>query len=157
MLPMPSALGGLLSSSLQRTATIASTYCLQVFGVPAVAQGNIIWLTDDSIGVAEACNGLRMLTSFCAMAVAACRPSWQKAALLMSAPAIGVVANITRITMTGIAYEWGSGRAAGAVFHDVAGWLMMPIGLALLAVELAVLARLVLSDDSEALAKTTAL
>jgi exosortase len=151
MLPIPGAIGGLLSSALQRIATIASTYFLQVLAVPAVAQGNVIWLTDQQIGVAEACNGLRMLTSFCAMAVAACfvldRPRWQKAAILLSAPAIGIAANIFRITLTGLAYEWGNPRVAGAIYHDVAGWLMMPIGLFLLGLELLILSRILLPED----------
>lgn len=151
MLPLPNSVGGLLSASLQRTATISSTYMLQLLGIPAIAQGNVIWLSTETVGVAEACNGLRMLTSFCAMAVAACfvleRPIWQKGVILLSAPLIGLAANLCRVTATGAAYEWSDSEAFSTFIHDFAGWLMMPLGIALLWGELKILQHIFLPAD----------
>ncbi len=70
MIPLPSGFAALLSGQLQRVATIASTFVLQLCGLPAVSEGNVIWLSETQIGVAEACSGLRMLVSFAALAVA---------------------------------------------------------------------------------------
>ena len=44
-----------------------------------------------------------------------------------------------RIAATGILIDAVDAEWAHRVFHDLAGWLMMPVALALLAVELRVL------------------
>jgi exosortase len=154
MIPIPSGLAGLLSVQLQRIATLASTFVLQLGGLPAVAEGNIIWLTETQIGVAEACSGLRMLVSFAALATGACllirRPLWEKAIVLASVPMLAIVANVARITATGAAYEFGSAELADKIFHDLAGWLMMPLGLGLLLAELAILSRIFLPAEQTA-------
>jgi exosortase/archaeosortase family protein len=72
------------------------------------------------------------------------RPLWEKLLLVVSAIPIALVVNVLRITATGMLYELVSSQAAKLVFHDFAGWLMMPIALAILALELQFLKRLVL-------------
>ncbi len=152
MFPLPAAIGGMFGAKLQAMATLASNFTLQLVGVPAVAEGNVIWLSTQPLGVAEACNGLRMLTAFFAISVAACfildRPIWQKLALLISAPVIGVVANVFRITLIGVVYEQGPSESMAAFVHDLAGWLMMPLAIVMLIVELWVLSGLVLPEES---------
>lgn len=152
MLPLPSVIGGMLKTNLQSIATTASCYSLQVLGIPAISEGNVIWLSTQAVGVAEACNGLRMLTSFFAISVAACfvldRPIWQKVVLVLSAPMIGVIANTFRITLTGIVYEQGVSESVSEFVHDFAGWIMMPLAIAILMVELWILSGLVLPDES---------
>jgi len=146
MIPLPRHIGNQLAGALQQIATAGSTFLLQVLGLPAVAEGNLIYLTDSTLGVAEACSGIRMLMSFFALTTAICilvdRPWWQKIVIWLSAPAIAIVANVLRITSTGIAYEYGSERTAQMIFHDLAGWLMMVVGLALLWIELATLSKI---------------
>ena len=146
MIPLPGALGGLLSDALQKIATISSTYFLQTVGIPAVSEGNVIWLTEKPLGVAQACSGLRMLTSFFALAAGVAlvidRPWWEKSLIILSAPAIAIAANVLRISATAGAYEFGNEKMAELIFHDLAGWLMMPVGLLLLWAELFLIAKL---------------
>jgi exosortase len=71
MLPFPFQVEGLLSAPLQRLATVTSAYALQTFGLPAVSEGNIIYIDDMKIGVLEACNGLGMLSAFFAISATA--------------------------------------------------------------------------------------
>lgn len=153
MLPLPAAIGGVFGAKLQAIATVISNYMLQLVGIPAVAEGNVIWLSTQPLGVAEACNGLRMLTAFFAISVAACfildRPIWQKLALVASAPAVGILANVFRITLIGVVYEQGPSEATSVFVHDLAGWLMMPFAIVILMLELWVLSHLVLPDESE--------
>lgn len=160
MIPIPSGLSGLLSGQLQHIATLASTFVLQLIGLPAVSEGNIIWLSQTQIGVAEACSGLRMLVSFAALAVGACllirRPLWEKLVIIASVPVVAILANIVRVAATGIAYEYGSAELADRIFHDLAGWLMMPLGLAMLFAELAVLSRVFLPDERQMVLRTQA-
>jgi exosortase len=133
-------------------ATQASTYGLQTLGCPAFADGNIIVLKDKALGVAEACSGLSMLLVFFAMATAVAliilRPWWEKVIILASAVPIAVLANVGRITSTGLLYQMGRGREAELVFHDLAGWLMMPAGLAMIGMELKILGRLTVVSES---------
>ena len=153
MIPLPGACSELLAHPLQRMATISSTYCLQVLGVPAVAEGNVILLTSGKIGVVEACSGLRMLLVFFAVctaaALVAARPIWEKVVMVLSAIPIAIAANVIRITSTGILHETIGGKAADAFFHDAGGWLMMPIALTLLVVEMRLLTNLTETETHE--------
>lgn len=146
MIPLPGFVAGQLSHPLQRVATLASTYSLQTVGVPAVAQGNVIWLSNGKIGVVEACSGLRMLMLFFAITVGASflvrRPLWEKAFIASSAVAIAVIANVFRITVTGLLHEVAGAELAEVVFHDLAGWLMMPVATVLLWIEIHLLSKL---------------
>ena len=151
MIPLPGVLAGQLSGVLQWVATGVSTFSLQTLGVPAVADGNIISLSTGQIGVAEACSGLRMLYAFVALCVGACLVidrSWlEKGIIAGAAIPIAIVANCIRITATGLAYEHASPEMAEHIFHDVAGWLMMPLGFVLLMICLALMDRLIEHDE----------
>jgi exosortase len=137
MIPLPFRVQFLLGSTLQSMATKASTYLLQTFGVPAIAEGNVILLSQTKIGVVEACNGLSMLLTFFALAAGFVllleRKWWYGVILIAAAAPIAVAANVIRITATGILYEAAQDRWARIVFHDLAGWLMMPLGVIMLA------------------------
>lgn len=137
MIPLPYRLQFALGSKLQSIATYASTYLLQTVGVPAIAEGNIILLTKERLGVVEACSGLSMLVTFFALAIGfalVIHRHWlYSIAMVLAAAPIAVLANVIRITVTGILYEANQNKMAQVVFHDVAGWLMMPFGVAVLA------------------------
>ena len=147
MMPLPHRVQAMLGGTLQSVATAASTFALQTLGVPAVAEGNVILLTDSRLGVVEACNGLSMLMTFFALATGAAilarRHPAERAALVLSAVPIAVLANVVRITTTGLLFEANRSDLARVVFHDLAGWLMMPLAVAMLLVELHVLGRAV--------------
>ncbi len=152
MVPLPSFLSGQLSGLLQQIATTVSTFAFQTLGIPAFAEGNIINLSNGTIGVAEACSGLRMLYAFFALTVGACMVidrAWpEKAIIALSAIPIAIVANCIRIIATGFAYEYFEPETAQHIFHDVAGWLMMPVGFTILLGVLGILDRLVVPDES---------
>jgi exosortase len=146
MIPLPYFAAVAMSGPLQRLATVTSTYVMQTFGLPALAEGNVIMLNEHRIGIVEACSGLRMLVVFFALSTAVVLGSkrhWiDRCLILASAIPIALISNIIRVTTTGLMYNLGYSELASHFFHDVAGYLMMPIGLGLLWVELAVLSRL---------------
>ena len=149
MVPLPYRLATALSGPLQELATVVSTYLMQTIGLPALSEGNIIHLNEESIGVVEACSGLSMLMVFFALSTLVAvlstkRPLVERLVLVASAVPIALVSNILRITATGVLHETSNSATAKAFFHDVAGWLMMPIGLAFLWMELKIMARLFL-------------
>jgi exosortase len=151
MIPLPYSLSEALSGPLQQLATICSTFLMQVVGLPALAEGNTIKLNEQTLNVEEACSGLRMLMVFfalsTAMAVLIDRPWIDRFILLASAIPIALITNVLRVTSTGILYETVGGETAHAFFHDVAGWLMMPLALGLLWVECKVLTHLFILPD----------
>jgi exosortase len=143
MLPLPFSVEGALSHPLQRLATYLSTYALQTMGFAAVSEGNIILLDTSRIGVVEACNGLGMLVTFFAMTTATIlivrRSLLESLLIVLSAIPIALIANVLRITVTAVLHNQVGGRIADVVFHDLAGWFMMPVALSLLWVEFRVL------------------
>lgn len=148
MIPLPSSVEAMATAPLRRIGTIASTYLLQTFGLGAVAEGNVITLSEHQIGVAEACSGLRMLMSSTALAYGLAfiiqRPLWERLIILLSALPIALATNVFRIVITGLCYEYAGPELAEKVFHDFAGWLMMPMAIGLLWVLMAILSRLII-------------
>jgi exosortase len=143
MVPLPFQLESLLGWPLQRLATISSTYLLQTMGLPALGEGNVIVMNEARIGVVEACSGLSMLVLFFAIATGVAMladRSWiDRVVIVASAIPIALIANIARITITGVLHETVGERIANIVFHDLAGWLMMPLAVILLGIELRLL------------------
>ncbi|HUY91123.1 MAG TPA: exosortase/archaeosortase family protein [Pirellulales bacterium] len=136
MIPLPFRAEHLLSFPLQRVATKLSCWLLQSLGRPAVAEGNVIYLNDITLGVAEACSGLRIFMSIAALAyiymVLAKRDWWMKAILCASVLPVALLTNAVRIVATALLHEWVSGEAAHKFSHDLAGWLMAPLAAGLL-------------------------
>ena len=151
MYPLPDRVENMILNPLQRTATVVSTFALQTMGVPAFSEGNRILLPNVELGVVDACSGLRMLTIFLALSVAITmvtdRPWWERIVIILSAIPIALIVNITRITATGLLYMVNE-HLAERVFHDLAGWVMMPMALGLMYVELQLLSHLFIEDDS---------
>jgi exosortase len=146
MIPLPYRYAVEMSGPLQRIATLSSTFVMQVIGLPALSDGNLISVDDVTINVAEACSGLRMLVVFVALAAAVAivsrRPLLDKIIVLVSAVPIAIVSNILRVTVTGVLHHTTTNDLANTFFHDVAGWLMMPLALGLLWLELKILSAL---------------
>ena len=149
MVPLPYVLEIMVGGPLQRVATTATTFALQTLGYPALAEGTVILLNEANLNIVEACSGLRMLVIFFALSTAVAmvvhRPLWEKILIVASAVPIAVVVNVIRITATGVLYDSVSSQAAKAVSHDLAGWLMMPLGLLFLQAELSLLKRLLIT------------
>jgi exosortase len=147
MLPLPYRVESALGQPLQRLATLASTYVLQTLGFYASARGNIIELNSTKLGVVEACSGLGMLVTFFAMTVAVAivleRPLLDRVIIVLSAIPVSLIANVVRITATGILGETIGAQVAHEVYHKYAGLLiLMPLALALIWLELKILERL---------------
>ena len=147
MVPLPSRFSDVLSGTLQRIATMMSTWMLQLFGQPALAEGNTISLGDHLLEVAQACSGLRIFVGIMALAFfvvfMARRRWWQNIAVVASVLPIALVANTLRIVFTGLFMEWFPGEETEKLAHDVAGWVMIPLACAQFALFMAYLNQLI--------------
>lgn len=168
MIPLPGVVQALFSEQLQQLATRLSVLVIQTLGIPSVAQGNVIQLTDRPLEVARACSGLRMTMLFFAICIGAAfvarRPLWEKLLIVCSAAPIAIMSNVTRIVLTAVAYQiaakWPSLidlETQGETIHNWAGYLMMPIGLLLLWIELSILSKLLIAPSSRPLVVGTML
>jgi exosortase len=144
MLPMPYRVEVALAQPLQRIGTLVSVYALQTLGFAPFAEGNVIVIKEHHIGVVAACSGLSMLLIFFALSTAVAlvskRPLLDRLIIIPSAIPIAVICNVIRITVTGMLHVLVGPRIANLVFHDLAGWLMMPMALGFLWLELKLLA-----------------
>ena len=165
MLPLPPSLNATLAAQLQMLATLGSTSLLQALGLPALAEGNVIYIGTHQLEVEKACSGLSMLMTFAALIAATTilieRPIWEKLVLLASAVPIALVSNIVRIVLTAWAYhkigpeglvlprslDPKGAWTVGKLSHDTAGWAMMPIALVLVWIELRLMAWLVVEEE----------
>jgi exosortase/archaeosortase family protein len=78
------------------------------------------------------------------------RRGWfDRLTIFLSAVPIGVLMNVLRITVTVWLYQVADAHTARVVFHDVAGWVMMPAALLLMWLELLFLSRLWLPQERE--------
>ncbi|MGL4555309.1 MAG: exosortase/archaeosortase family protein [Gemmataceae bacterium] len=154
MIPLPFRVANMLSGQLQWFATVTSTYVMQMMGLPALAEGNTILLNEHHIGIVEACSGLRMLVVFFALStgvVLVVQRHWiDKLIIFLSAVPIALLSNLFRVTATGVMYDFGLSEMASHFFHDLAGWVMMPLALAMLWAELKLLDALFLDAPKDA-------
>lgn len=152
MIPLPHELERNVGQPLKTAATVSSTFLLQTFGQPALRDGNLILIDDVKIGVVDACSGLKMMVTFAAFSVGAVllmkRTRFEKFLVVLGIVPIAIIANVLRITATGFAHLWIQDKATFDFCHDLFGWLMMPVGLALLSVELWALKRLVVDEPT---------
>ncbi len=157
MFPLPPLNNEIIALPLQEIAATGSCFLLQLSGRWAIQEGNTIDLTTahgvkERLDVALACNGLSMLMTLAATMTAtiiliSSLPTWKRIVLLISVVPIALVTNMSRIVATGWCYYLIEGPTAKAWAHDVSGWMMMPLALALVGLELAILAWLVPVDN----------
>jgi exosortase len=157
MFPLPGALNELLALPLQSIAATSSAFLLQLTGMWVIQDGNVINLSTahgmEKLDVALACNGLRMLMTMAATVIAAVivipLPRWKRIVLVLSVVPVALVSNMARIVGTGWSYYLFEGAVARHSAHDWAGYMMMPLALALVGVELGVMSWLVPKENED--------
>lgn len=146
MLPLPQSIHFRVMLPLQSLATTAAVFCLETMGYAVVREGNIININGNMVAVSEACNGLRMVTSFFIIAglvvLLIRRPWWEKLIVLVSSLPVALLCNVVRLTITAVAFTILSGDRLKVLFHDFGGYAMMPLALGVVILELWFLARL---------------
>lgn len=155
LLPLPTAVNDSLSQPLRSLATTASTQVLRATGLWVMPEGNVIVVGGEPLEVAEACNGLSMLMSLAATVAAAAAlipmAPFKRIILLFSIVPVALFSNVIRISATAWCYHQFGAKVGGAWAHDLAGYLMMPLAMALVGLELWVLSWLVV-ETTEAVA-----
>ncbi len=102
-----------------------------LLGFQIEQQGNVLILPSGSVGVEEACSGIRSLTAclFAGSFLAAVflKPFWKKVLLVLCAMLLAFITNLFRsFFLTGWAYAYGSQSIEGTV-HDLTGYAILVV------------------------------
>jgi exosortase len=130
MIPLPKVIYGQITLPLQLFASSVAEQVLTILDIPVLREGNIIQLTHKTLNVVEACSGIRslMALSFLGLVYGFFFDSkqWMKWALLAATIPIAILANASRVAMTGILTEYNPELADG-FFHMLEGWVIFVV------------------------------
>ncbi len=135
IVPVPGMLRQQISIPLQEH-TAAVTYAVfQTLGVPISLSGSVLELNGMEVGIAEACNGLRMVFALALVSYAFAFGTplrWYVRLIVVGlSPVSAIVCNVIRLVPTVWIYgEWG--EAQGKIFHDYSGWAMLVVSFLIL-------------------------
>jgi exosortase len=136
MVPLPAIVMNGVAFPLQLFAARTATFCLYNLGIPALREGNVIALAHTRLEVAEACSGIRSLLALLCLAAVYGQmtrtTTWQKWVLLAAAVPIAIVANVIRVSGTGVLAHLVGVETAEGFYHSFAGWVVFMVALALL-------------------------
>ena len=132
MIRIPTFIYSQITLPLQLFASQVATLSLSMLGIPVLREGNVLELASQKLSVVEACSGIRSLLSLGFLALVYAyffdkRP-WMRAVLLLAAVPIAIVANSSRITITGILSEIDPKLAEGA-YHSIQGFVIFIVAL----------------------------
>lgn len=134
-IPLPVLVYNKLAGPLQLLASSVSTELAQWLGVSVYRDGNIIYLADTTLGVAEACSGLRSVSSLAVAALLlSClelRRTGTRLTLLVLALPIAIGFNVLRVAGTALLSERDPALGSG-FYHGFSGWLIFLAGFGVL-------------------------
>jgi exosortase/archaeosortase family protein len=127
--PMVSVIESQLNLFLLRKVVTVVSFVFDVLGLPIEQQGNVLVLPTGSVGVEDACSGIRSLTAclFAGSFLAAVFLDrlWKKVSLVAAAMGFAFLTNLLRgLFLTGWAYRNGPDAIEGTV-HDIAGYAVL--------------------------------
>jgi len=152
MFPLPHTATQQLLVPMQRFATTASTFVLQVIGFPVFQDGITISIGTSQINIVEQCSGLKMTTIFLALSISLIlineREWWENIIILLMAIPIALLTNIVRIVVTGmVIFMFPESETLKKLVHDGAGLCMVPLAIGFLVLLQWILSNIFVEDD----------
>lgn len=146
MVPLPPFVFNTLSNQLQLISSEIGVAVIRMFGISVYLEGNVIDLGSYKLQVVEACSGLRYLFPLASLSFVAAYiykgALWKKAIIFLSSAPITVLMNSFRIGVIGVLVEYGGPGQAEGFLHDFEGWVIFMACIAILVLEMAVLAKI---------------
>lgn len=126
--PLPGALHGLIVNGLQAKVAAVDVEILNLIGVPAQQVGSLIHLPGGTVGIDEACSGIRSLQSTIMASLfigyLGLRSIGLRVFLLVFGVGLAVVGNLIRSLYLCLTAH-AKGLDAIAKVHDTAGWSIL--------------------------------
>jgi exosortase len=128
MIPLPAIVFNAVAFPLQLLASRVAEVTLSGLSIPVFREGNVIFLSNTTLEVAEACSGIRSLMSLLTLGIVYGYFTedsliWRVVLAAATFP-IAVVANALRVAGTGFLAHVAGAPAADGFFHTFAGWLV---------------------------------
>ncbi len=124
MVPIPAVVYSRITFPLQILASKVATSALDLMGIPVLREGNVMHLAETSLSVVEACSGIRSLLSltFLSLVYGYFFESkiWLRVVLFLATVPIAILANASRVTLTGVLSQFKPELAEG-FFHTASG------------------------------------
>lgn len=135
IVPAPPFLTKLLSFNLRLISSGLAVKALHLLSIPALQEGNLIDLGNTQLQVVDACSGLRYLLPTVIMALIIGflyhRKLWAKAVLVLLSIPVSVVINALRVVVMAVLARYISpSLAEEGLFHDITGWFIFLLSLA---------------------------
>jgi exosortase len=137
MVPIPAVIYSAATFKLQILASQLADGALTVLSVPVLREGNVLELPNQKLSVVDACSGIRSLLSLTFLSLVYGyffeKRTWLRVVLFFSTIPIAIVANASRVTITGIMTQVRADLAEG-FFHEAEGWVIFMVALVILIV-----------------------
>jgi exosortase len=137
MVPIPQVIYNRITFPLQIWASEAAEWALTVVDIPVLREGNVLRLPDQTLNVVEACSGIRSLLSLSFLSLVYGyffeKRTWVRVLLFFMTIPIAIVANASRVTLTGVLAEYKPELAEG-FFHEMSGWVIFMVALLIMVV-----------------------
>ena len=137
MLPIPAVIYSAATFKLQILASQLADGALTVLNIPVLREGNVLELPNQRLSVVDACSGIRSLLSLTFLSLVYGyffeRKTWVRVVLFFSTIPIAIVANASRVTVTGVITQVKPELAEG-FFHEAEGWVIFMVALVILIV-----------------------
>ncbi|MHC4975161.1 MAG: exosortase/archaeosortase family protein [Planctomycetota bacterium] len=135
LFPVPGRIRVRIAGPLENISAQITEFGLDLIAIPISRAGNTLTVNNIEVQIAEACNGMRMVAALALVTYAfvfsvPMRNSVRFGILAIS-PLIALVVNVIRLIPTVLFYGYSTSEVADT-FHDISGWLMLGVALALL-------------------------
>ena len=152
MFPPPNFIYRKISVNLKLVSSQLGVATMQLFGMSAYREGNVIDLGFTQLQVVDACSGLRYLFPLIVLGILLAyfykAAFWKKAVLVISTVPISIVVNGLRIALVGMLYPVFGPKVAEGFFHDFSGWFIFMVSLGILLAEMWILKKILPEKSS---------
>ena len=140
MFPFPAFINNRITLQLKLLSSKLGVLMMQVCGISAYREGNVIDLGFTQLQVVDACSGLRYLFPMIVLSILIAyfykARLWKKMVIVLSSAPLTVFSNSLRIALSGILSKQFGTQAVEGFFHDFEGWLIFMMTLVALGAEI---------------------
>ena len=135
LVPVPGMMRQQIAIPLQTATASVTQVAFEILGVPIDRTGNVLGINGVDVAIAEACNGMRMVFALLLVsygfAFGTLLRNYVRLLIIVASPLSAIFCNVIRLLPTVWLYGYYPNNVAEK-FHDVSGWLMLPVAFVIL-------------------------
>jgi exosortase D (VPLPA-CTERM-specific) len=146
MFPFPDFINVRITLKLKLLSSWLGVWMLQLYGMSAYREGNVIDLGFTELQVVDACSGLRYVMPLAVLGLLLAywfkAHWWKRVLLFLSSVPLAIFVNSFRIAATGVLHSMFGAKVAEGFFHGFSGWLIFMFAIPCLLAEMWILRRI---------------